>query len=100
MTSYASTLLGAHDTNIKCMHQSRCTAAIQLQRFFPNKLMDLWERKLPAWTDGRVPVLQVGVIENTEETFFRCENTDGCGVVGLSDQSSLSSGSVNGPGYC
>lgn len=93
MTSYASTLLGSHDTNIKCMHQSGCTVAIprsELQRFLPEKLMVLWERLTQrkevqaAGLDGweECPFCEWGcVIENAEEKLFRCENIDGCGVV-------------------
>jgi E3 ubiquitin-protein ligase RNF216 len=90
MTSYASTLLGSHDTNINCMHQSGCTVAIsrsELQRFLPKKLMNLWERLTQrkevqaAGLDGweECPFCEWGcVIENAEEKLFRC---DGCGVV-------------------
>lgn len=93
MTSYASTLLGSHDTNIKCMHQSGCTVPIprsELQRFLPKKLMDLWERLTQrkevhaAGLDGweECPFCEWGcVIENPDEKLFRCENLDGCGVV-------------------
>ncbi|KAG5351495.1 hypothetical protein C0989_006230 [Termitomyces sp. Mn162] len=47
MRSYASTLLGTHDPNIKCMDQSGCKALIppsELKRFLPEKLMTLYER--------------------------------------------------------
>ncbi|KAG5635251.1 hypothetical protein H0H81_011937 [Sphagnurus paluster] len=47
MKSYAETLLGSHNPNIKCMDQSGCTALIstsELQRFLPPKLMELYER--------------------------------------------------------
>lgn len=92
MLSYAETLLGEHNTNIKCMHQSGCTVPIsrsELQRFLPKNLMDLWERLTQrkevhaAGLDGweECPFCEWGcVIENAEEKLFKCQN-DGCGVV-------------------
>lgn len=93
MNSYAATLLGSHDPNIKCMDQSGCTAAIppsELRRFLPQKMMELWERVKQrkeveaAGLDGleECPFCEWGcVIENPDEKLFRCGNTDACGVI-------------------
>lgn len=93
MRSYASTLLGTHDPNIKCMDQSGCKALIpysELRRFLPEKLMALYERVKQrkeveaAGLDGleECPFCEWGcVIENPEEKLLRCENTDACGAV-------------------
>ncbi|GLB44121.1 putative in Between Ring fingers [Lyophyllum shimeji] len=94
MTSYASTLLGTHDPNIKCMDQSGCSALIpasELRRFLPKKLMELWERVKQrkeveaAGLEGleECPFCEWGcVIENEDEKLLRCGNVEGgCGVV-------------------
>ncbi|KAF8064103.1 hypothetical protein FPV67DRAFT_1782451 [Lyophyllum atratum] len=93
MTSYASTLLGTHDPNIKCMDQSGCSALIpasELRRFLPAKLMELWERVKQrkeveaAGLEGleECPFCEWGcVIENPDEKLLRCGNTEECGVV-------------------
>lgn len=93
MNSYAATLLGSHDPNIKCMDQSGCTAPFppsELRRFLPTKMMELWERVKQrkeveaAGLEGleECPFCEWGcVIENAEEKLFRCGNVDACGVV-------------------
>ncbi|KAF5376094.1 hypothetical protein D9615_007750 [Tricholomella constricta] len=93
MTSYASTLLGTHDPNIKCMDQSGCTVLIpasELKRFLPEKLMALWERVKQrkeveaAGLEGleECPFCEWGcVIENPDEKLLRCGNMEGCGAV-------------------
>ncbi|KAH0579736.1 hypothetical protein H2248_002574 [Termitomyces sp. 'cryptogamus'] len=93
MRSYASTLLGTHDPNIKCMDQSGCKALIppsELKRFLPEKLMTLYERVKQrkeveaAGLEGleECPFCEWGcVIENPEEKLLRCGNLDACGAV-------------------
>ncbi|KAG6878056.1 hypothetical protein C0993_000379 [Termitomyces sp. T159_Od127] len=102
MRKYASTLLGTHDPNIKCMDQSGCKALIpysELKRFLPEKLMLLYERVKQrkeveaAGLDGleECPFCEWGcVIENPEEKLLRCGNVEACGApepgrVGTSD---------------
>ncbi|KAG6837047.1 hypothetical protein H0H93_015618 [Arthromyces matolae] len=93
MRSYASTLLGTHDTNIKCMDQSGCKAPIppsELKRFLSEKLMELYERVkqrqeveaagLANWEE--CPFCEWGcVIENEQEKLFRCGNVEACGAL-------------------
>ncbi|KAG6902929.1 hypothetical protein C0995_009320 [Termitomyces sp. Mi166 len=93
MRSYASTLLGTHDPNIKCMDQSGCKALIppsELKRFLPEKLMTLYERVKQrkeveaAGLEGleECPFCEWGcVIENSDEKLLRCGNADACGAM-------------------
>ncbi|RDB23527.1 hypothetical protein Hypma_009216 [Hypsizygus marmoreus] len=93
VTTYAETLLGSHDPNIKCMDQSNCEAAFpasELRRFLPEKLMELWERVKQrkeveaANLEGleECPFCEWGcVIENEQEKLFRCGNVDDCGAI-------------------
>lgn len=92
MTTYASTLLGAHDPNIVCMDQSGCKLPFpesEIKRCLGPKLLSLYER-----VKQRREVEAAGlenleecpfceykvVIENPQERLFRCENED-CGAV-------------------
>ncbi|KAG5641929.1 hypothetical protein DXG03_003955 [Asterophora parasitica] len=93
MKSYAETLLGSHDPNIKCMDQSGCKALIpesELKRFLPEKLMALWERvkqrkdlEAAGLEDlEECPFCEWGcVIDNPYEKLLRCGNLDICGAV-------------------
>ncbi|KAF9468244.1 hypothetical protein BDZ94DRAFT_1154032 [Collybia nuda] len=93
MNSYAGTLLGGHDPNIICIHQSGCKAAIppsELRRFLSTKMMQLWERLKQrkeveaAGLEGleECPFCEWGcLIENEDEKLFRCGNNETCGVV-------------------
>ena len=92
MTSYTSTLLGAHDPRIPCIDRSGCTELIpesELRRFLPEKTMRLWERVrqreevINAELMGleECPFCDYGVvIENKEEKLFKCQNEE-CEVV-------------------
>ncbi|KAG6853213.1 hypothetical protein C0991_006116 [Blastosporella zonata] len=91
MITYASTLLGSHDPNIKCMDQSGCKAPFpysQLQRFLTPKLLALYDRVKQrkevqdAGLEGleECPFCEWGcVIENGEEKLLRCGNMEMCG---------------------
>ncbi|EMD32740.1 hypothetical protein CERSUDRAFT_99118 [Gelatoporia subvermispora B] len=88
MTTYASTLLGAHDANIVCMDQGGCKAPFppsELQRVLSPKLLELYERVKQrkeieaAGLEGleECPFCEYKVvIENQEEKLFRCENEE------------------------
>lgn len=93
--SYASTLLGSHDPNIRCMHESGCIAAIpasELMRFLPAPMMTLWERLkqkqdleaagLEGWEE--CPFCEWGCVMEMsvlEERLFRCRDQNVCGAV-------------------
>ncbi|KAJ7449917.1 hypothetical protein FB451DRAFT_1052540 [Mycena latifolia] len=94
MTTYAETLLGAHDHRIICMDQSGCKLPFpnaQLHRFLTPKLMSLYERVKQtkeveaAGIEGleECPFCEYKcVIENEQEKLFRCGNEEGgCGAV-------------------
>ncbi|KAJ7097846.1 hypothetical protein B0H15DRAFT_773241 [Mycena belliarum] len=94
MTTYAETLLGAHDHKIICMDQSGCKLPFpdaQLHRFLTSKLMSLYERVKQtkeveaAGIEGleECPFCEYKcVIENEQEKLFRCGNEEGgCGAV-------------------
>lgn len=93
MTSYTSTLLGAHNSRIQCIDRSGCTALIpesELRRFLPETMVRLWEsvsqRKaiMDAGLEGleECPFCDYSVIiENEEEKLFKCRNEGVCGVV-------------------
>jgi hypothetical protein len=93
MTSYAATLLSAHDPRIPCLDRSGCNSIIpepELRRFLPGKTMRLWERvsqRNEIMNAGLVgleecPFCDYGVvIENNEEKLLRCGNEEVCGIV-------------------
>ncbi|KAJ6596999.1 hypothetical protein DFH09DRAFT_972809 [Mycena vulgaris] len=94
MTTYAETLLGAHDHKIICMDQSGCKLPFpdaQLHRFLTPKLMSLYERVKQtkeveaAGIEGleECPFCEYKcVIENEQEKLFRCGNEEGgCAAV-------------------
>lgn len=94
INAYSATLLGAHDPQIKCMHQSGCTLPFppsELQRVLPKKLMELYERvkqKKEIEAAGlddleECPFCEWScVIENQQERLFRCGNEEGgCGII-------------------
>lgn len=95
MANYASNLLGSHNTDIKCIHQSGCTLPIpasELSRCLPEKQMTLWERLkqkrelekagLDDWEE--CPFCDWGCVmevSTLEQRLFRCENEEICGIV-------------------
>ena len=94
MTTYAETLLGAHDPNLICMDQSGCKLSFppsELHRFLSPKLLALYERVKQtkeieaAGLEGleECPFCDYKcVIENPQEKLFRCGNENGgCGAV-------------------
>jgi hypothetical protein len=93
MKSYASNLLGMHDSNITCIDQSGCSAPIpesEVRRFLSEGMMKLWGRvkqrkEIEAAGLGGLeecPFCDYAVIlENVEDKLLRCGNVDACGVV-------------------
>ncbi|RDB24555.1 hypothetical protein Hypma_008324 [Hypsizygus marmoreus] len=97
VSSYAATLLGTHDPNIKCMHPSGCTLLLpesELRRVLPEKSLELWDRvrqrkALEAAKDDGLDVEECPFCDWAcvvgrpfeEERLFRCGNEDVCGVV-------------------
>ncbi|PFH45453.1 hypothetical protein AMATHDRAFT_9204 [Amanita thiersii Skay4041] len=96
VVQYASTQLGSHDTNLKCMHQSGCSLLFpesELRRVLPRKLMDLYDRlkQQKEIQEADLEGLEecpfcdwkcVIDVDVTVEKLFRCGNLDGgCGAV-------------------
>ena len=93
LRSYASTLLGTHNPNIRCLDRDGCTASIpesELRRFLPDEMMRLWERtqqrsqiqaaNLKGLEDCPFCDFSI-IIESTEDKLLRCRNEEECGVV-------------------
>ncbi|KAJ7709797.1 hypothetical protein B0H17DRAFT_238676 [Mycena rosella] len=92
MTTYAETLLGAHDHKIFCMDQDGCKLPFpdaQLRRFLTPKLMSLYERVKQTKEVEAAGIRGLEecpfcdykcVIENEQEKLFRCGSED-CAAV-------------------
>ncbi|KAF8626497.1 hypothetical protein AX17_006551 [Amanita inopinata Kibby_2008] len=96
VSTYASNLLGSHDINLKCMHQSGCSVLFpdsELRRVLSVGLLELYDRLkqqreiAEADLEGleECPFCDwkcVMEMDRTQEKLFRCGNSAGdCGAV-------------------
>lgn len=97
ITTHASTLLGAHNSAINCIHTADpgCNLPFpprELARILPAKLVGLWERVkqraelkeagLEGWEE--CPFCEFGCVMEVSvqvDKLLRCRNEEECGVV-------------------